>query len=142
MWTTLNFKGRSKIKIMTRDICKRTLYIEFEPFRHFAYVTVHSPTLPLLHLRHSTFSNPYFASPTSQALHLLHLASRPWKQHSRHNEKKALVRTLHILIFVSLENIWNTSQMKNSLTYTFLWCLFSSKIMKTYGDFTCCFRRC
>ena len=30
MWTTLNFKGRSKTKIMTRNICKRILYIEFE----------------------------------------------------------------------------------------------------------------
>ena len=33
---------------------------------------------PLLHLRHSSFSNPSFASRTSQALHLDHLASRPW----------------------------------------------------------------
>ena len=31
-----------------------------------------------IHLRHSSFSNPSFASPTSQALHLRHLASRPW----------------------------------------------------------------
>ena len=46
-------------------------------FRHFTYVTAHSPTLTLLHLRHSSFSNPSFASPTSQALHLIHLASRP-----------------------------------------------------------------
>ena len=50
----------------------------------------HSPTLTSLHLRHSSFStlpfhlrhssfyNPSFASPTSQALHLRHLASRPW----------------------------------------------------------------
>ena len=30
MWTTLNFKGRSKIKIMARNIYKRILYIEFE----------------------------------------------------------------------------------------------------------------
>ena len=30
MWITLNLKGRSKTKIMARDICKRTLYIEFE----------------------------------------------------------------------------------------------------------------
>ena len=45
-------------------------------FRRFIYVTAHSPTLPLLHLRHSSFSNPSFASPTSQALHLRHLASR------------------------------------------------------------------
>ena len=48
-----------------------------QPFRHFTYVTAHSPTFPLLHLRHSSFSNPSFASPTSQALHLCHLASRP-----------------------------------------------------------------
>ena len=49
-----------------------------QPFRRFTYVTTHSPTLPLLHLRHSSFSNPSFTSPTSQALHLGHLASRPW----------------------------------------------------------------
>ena len=30
MWTTLHFKGRSKTKIMARNICKRTLYIKFE----------------------------------------------------------------------------------------------------------------
>ena len=47
----------------------------------------HSPTLPSLHLRHSSFSNPSvasptsrlilkpFRSPTSQALDLRHLAS-------------------------------------------------------------------
>ena len=48
------------------------------PFRRFTYVTAHSPTLMLLHLRYSSFSNPSFASPTSQALHLIDLASRPW----------------------------------------------------------------
>ena len=30
MWTTLNFKGMSKTKIMATNICKRILYIEFE----------------------------------------------------------------------------------------------------------------
>ena len=40
-----------------------------QPFRHLAYVTA----LPLLHLRHSSFSNHSFASPTWQALHLIHL---------------------------------------------------------------------
>ena len=39
----------------------------------------HSPTFPSLHLSHSSFSNPSFASPTSQALHLRHLANRPWR---------------------------------------------------------------
>ena len=48
-----------------------------QPFRRLTYVIAHSPTLPLLHLRHSSFSIPSFASPTSQALHLIHLASRP-----------------------------------------------------------------
>ena len=46
-------------------------------FRHFTYITAHSPTLPSLYLSHSSFSNPSFASATSQALHLIHLASRP-----------------------------------------------------------------
>ena len=33
---------------------------------HFTYVTTHFPTLPSLYLRHSAFSNPSVASPTSQ----------------------------------------------------------------------------
>ena len=37
-----------------------------QPFRHFTYVTTHSQTLPSLYLRHSSFSNPSVASPTSQ----------------------------------------------------------------------------
>ena len=35
-------------------------------YRHFTYVTNHSPTLPSHYLRHSSFSNPFVASPTSQ----------------------------------------------------------------------------
>ena len=37
-------------------------------FRHFTYVTTHSPTLLSLYLRHSSFSNPSVASPTSQLI--------------------------------------------------------------------------
>ena len=37
-----------------------------QPFRHFTYITTHSPTHPSLYLRHSSFSNPSVASPTSQ----------------------------------------------------------------------------
>ena len=37
-----------------------------KPFRHFTHVIAHSPTLPSLYLRHSSFSNPSIASPTSQ----------------------------------------------------------------------------
>ena len=60
------------------SITSRTSQPILQPFRRFTYVTAHSQTLPLLHRRHSSFSNPSFASPTSQALHLIHLASRPW----------------------------------------------------------------
>ena len=37
---------------------------------HFTYVTVHSdsPNFPSLHLRHSSFSNPSLALPTSQLI--------------------------------------------------------------------------
>ena len=48
-----------------------------QPLHGFTYVTAHSPTIPLLHPRHSSFSNPSFAFPTSQALHLRHLTGRP-----------------------------------------------------------------
>ena len=36
--------------------------------RHFTYVLSHSPTLPSLHLRHNSFSNPAVALPTSQLI--------------------------------------------------------------------------
>ena len=59
------------------SVISPTLQLIIQPFRRFTYVTAHSPTLPLLHLLHSSFSNPPFASPTSQALHLILLANRP-----------------------------------------------------------------
>ena len=39
-----------------------------QAFRHFTYVTAHSPTLPSLYLRHSSFSNLSVASPTLQLI--------------------------------------------------------------------------
>ena len=48
-----------------------------EPPMHFTYVTAHSPTVPWFYLRHSSFSNPSVPSPMSQALHVIHLTSRP-----------------------------------------------------------------
>ena len=59
-----------------------TSQLILQPFCRFTYVTAHSPILPLFHLRHSSFSNPSFGCPTSQALHLRHLASRPWQLHA------------------------------------------------------------
>ena len=39
-----------------------------QPFRHFTFVTTHSPTFPSLYLRHSSFSNLSVTSPTSQLI--------------------------------------------------------------------------
>ena len=47
-----------------------TSQLILQPFRRFTYVTAHSTALPLLHLYHRYL-------PTSQILHLRHLASRP-----------------------------------------------------------------
>ena len=81
----------------------KNLELILQPFRHFTYVTTHSPTLPSFYLRHSPFSNPSvasptsqfnsnpsFASPTSQVLHLIHMASSAHfstssSLHLRHN---------------------------------------------------------
>ena len=49
------------------SVTSPTSQLILQPFRRFTYVIAHSQTLPLLHLRHSSFSNPSFASPTSQA---------------------------------------------------------------------------
>ena len=48
-------------------VCVCALLI-LQPFHHFIYVTAHSPTLPSLHLRHRSFSNPSVALPTSQLI--------------------------------------------------------------------------
>ena len=60
------------------SVASPTSQYSLKPIRRLTYVTAHSPTLPLLPLRHSSFSNHSFASHTSQALHLRHLASRSW----------------------------------------------------------------
>ena len=39
-----------------------------QPFRHFTYVTAHSPIVPSLYLHRSSFSNHFVASPTSQLI--------------------------------------------------------------------------
>ena len=51
-----------------RMSCDVSEELILQPFRQFTYVTAHSPTLLLLHLHHSSFSNPSFASPTSQLI--------------------------------------------------------------------------
>ena len=50
------------------SVTSPTSQLILQPFRCFTYVTAHSPTLPFLHLHHSSFSNPSVASPTSQLI--------------------------------------------------------------------------
>ena len=74
----LPFRRFTYVTAHSPTVASPTSQIILQPLRCFTYVTAHSPTLLSLLLRHSSFSNPSFASPTSQALHLRHLASRPW----------------------------------------------------------------
>ena len=72
------------------SVTSPTSQLILQPFRRFTYVPPHSPTIPLLDLglRHSSLSNASFASPTSQALHLINLASSSPtfpSLHLRHN---------------------------------------------------------
>ena len=91
--TLLSLLLRQSCSFSNLSVASPTSQLIGQHFRCFTYVTAHSltllslllrqssahsPTFPLLHLRHRSFSNPSFASPTSQALHLIHLASRPW----------------------------------------------------------------
>ena len=76
--------GPSRNSFSNLTITSPTSQLILQSFRRFTYVTAHSPTLPLLHLHYSSFSNPSFASPTSQALHGAHSPTFP-SLHLRHN---------------------------------------------------------
>ena len=79
LWCRWNYGKVGEWAELIIESFRHFTYVKFilQSFHRFTYVTVHSPTLPLLHLCHSSFSNLSFASSTSQALHLIHLASRP-----------------------------------------------------------------
>ena len=62
------------------SVTSPTSQLFFQPFRRFTYVAGTSTYFTWLYLCHISFSNPSFASPTSQALHLIHLASRPYTE--------------------------------------------------------------
>ena len=85
-WSTESFQSlhlrHSSFWFSKLSVTSPTSQLILQPFHRFTYVTTHSPTLPSLHLRHNSFSNPSFASPTSQDFHLRYLASRPcqWLQ--------------------------------------------------------------
>ena len=42
------------------SVTSHTSQLIAQPFRRFTYVTAHFQTLPQLHLRHSSFCNPFF----------------------------------------------------------------------------------
>ena len=50
------------------SVTSPTSQLILQPFHPFTYITAHSPTLPLLHLRHSSFSNPSNVLPTTQLI--------------------------------------------------------------------------
>ena len=60
--TLLSLSLRHRLLLMS----SAELILQF--FRHFTYVTAHSSILPSRYPRHSSFSNPSVASPTSQLI--------------------------------------------------------------------------
>ena len=59
---------RLENELSNPSVALLTSQLILQPFRHFTYVTTHSPALPSLYLHHSSFFNPSDASPTSQLI--------------------------------------------------------------------------
>ena len=101
------------------SVTSPTSQLILQPFRRFTYITAHFPTLLLLPLCHSSFSKPSFASPTSQALHLIHLASHPWDKQIIWWKFAFFSQRISILILADncvtvkeLAEYWNSSSWK------------------------------
>ena len=60
LWLNYELCSFSKLSVTSP---MSQLILILQAFRHFTYVTAHSPILPLLHLHHNSFSNPSVASP-------------------------------------------------------------------------------
>ena len=75
-WSAPGFEpGTSRMRVLCvaknnvfRGFLRKWALLMLQTFRHFTYVTAHSPTLPSFYLRHSSFPNPSVASPTSQLI--------------------------------------------------------------------------
>ena len=61
-------KATEESSFSNLSVTSTTSQLILQPFRRFTCVTAHSPTLPLLHLRHNSFFNPSVTSPTSQLI--------------------------------------------------------------------------
>ena len=75
IYCILLFKPESYRTFSNLSVTSPTSQLILQPFLRFTYVTAYSPTLLLLHLHHSSFSNPSFASPASQALHFTYVTT-------------------------------------------------------------------
>ena len=93
------------------SITSPTSQLFLQPFRRFTYVTSHSPTLQLLHLCHSSFSSPSFASLTSQVFTYI-----TWRAaHDRLFKKYCWLINVITEIYWLIVNVnqWNTTALIN-----------------------------
>ena len=65
-WSHGMTKSVPEVRVLKNSSTLAELILQ--ALRHFTYVTAHSPTLPSLYLRHSSFYNPSVASLTSQLI--------------------------------------------------------------------------
>ena len=63
-----NFIYSELCSFSNHSVTSRTSQLILQSFRRFTYDRAHSPTLPLLHLRHISFSTPAVVLPTSQLI--------------------------------------------------------------------------
>ena len=120
---------------MSCDVGKALLILQ--PFRHFLNVTTHSSTLPLLHLR-CPFCNPSFASRTSQVLHLIHLASRPWPVEERELSRIAAVqmKTLRSITKKTKRDLIRNERIRKELNQESVSVRLEEKQLKWFGQIT------
>ena len=85
-----------------------------QPFRHFTDVTAHSPTLPSLNLRHSSFSNSSVASPTLQ------LILQPFLRFSHVTGSSLTSPGEPPMWLYKVISVWTTITTANSSTYSII----------------------
>ena len=116
-----------------------TSQLILQPYCCFTYITAHSTALPLLHLCHSSLSNPSaassihhssfcshsIASPTSQALHVLHLVSCPWylplqisvSKHFHYHWKIGTFHSQNLFLCLLISTIPNLHEAKPIISF-------------------------
>ena len=89
------------------SVSSPTSQLILQLFRRFTYVTAHSPTLPLLHLRNNSFSNPSAAflghnsfSNPSVALHTSQLILQLFRRFTYVTVHSPTLPSLHLRQFI------------------------------------------